>query len=232
MPDLCQRIPFFSNRPQRYGMLFCSIVLLPNCCRCCMSLSKAIGSCFVTMRHAAVLVCLGIIVVGLQHHVPECLSILSCSLLVPVVNHRGKRWQPNMPLPPQLCRGVSCISSLCSAAPVVAGLITLTVTAMPSLRCTVCATLLNLSWFIQSTSPNLVILSPGLRPAVAAGDDATTLLTLAKGASSATREARTVSADWTDVEVDAVGAGAGDGAAAAFSQCSCMAFSMRAIKSL
>lgn len=68
-----------------------------------------------------------------------------CSLQVPPATHRGNRWQPNIPLPPQLCCGVSCISNLCSPPPIAAGRMILTIIALPSLCCTVCATLVNLS---------------------------------------------------------------------------------------
>jgi hypothetical protein len=55
----------------------------------------------------------------------------------------------------------------------------------PSFCDTASATRDRLWWFVQSTQPNFVMVSPILRPAVAAGLPSTTLLTFAKGASRA-----------------------------------------------
>jgi len=99
--------------------------------------------------------------------------------------YRGSRWQPNKPRPPQFCRGVSCICTVSAGPPELLGRKALTVIGIPSFCDTASATRPSRSWFVQSTQPNLVMVSPALRPASSAGLPATTLLTFANGASKA-----------------------------------------------
>jgi hypothetical protein len=106
---------------------------------------------------------------------------------------------PSAPVPPWcqchlhcLCWSTGCAGSQCldcngelravSMLPVV---FVQRCALTPSFCETASATRDSLSWFVQSTHPNLVMVSPTLRPAVSAGLLATTLLTLAKGASRA-----------------------------------------------
>ena len=62
------------------------------------------------------------------------------------------------------------------------------------------ATRANLSWFVQSTHPNFVMVSPAFSPAESAGLPSMTLLTFAKGASKAA--AVELLAEGSDVAVD------------------------------
>ena len=59
-----------------------------------------------------------------------------------------------------------------------------TVTTLPCCLLTTSATLVNFSWFIQFTSPNLLIQSPAFSPASSAGPPSSTLFTLANGVST------------------------------------------------